>query len=330
MAQAYRQDRETGEWVQYDPKKDREKRAEEASSSVKPAVRRKELEEYAATVDQLGETARTSLESVLAADLQQFSPDMTDKEWKELREVLIEDLYQTRTYWSDAAGMAATEFYDNIITNRSATGYFNPAYLPDPVSRKVCADVVRALAHLVFEGRIDKFIEKVCDNAQNGVRAYANKTIIANCKRDGMKGVRYARVPVGIETCAFCIMLASRGFVYHSKKSAGENEHMHPNCDCKIVPGFDGDVIEGYDRQVYLNMYNAAASQYEKGERWAGSYWRHAERGKNVNEILKYMRRKMLYPVHKDHINEVKRQWWEKNKDYQNAKRRDKKKGAGV
>ena len=65
-----------------------------------------------------------------------------------------------------------------------------------------------------------------------------------NAKRDGL---RYARVPMGGETCSFCAMLASRGFDYRSAKTAGEGNHYHKNCRCKVVPGFDGMEVEGYD-----------------------------------------------------------------------------------
>lgn len=312
MAQAYRYDPETDQWVEYDPKKAKKERARKAESSLPVSIKREELERYAATVDQLADNASMSLESTLIDLLQDFDPNMPEKEWKELREGLIEYLYQTRLYWSDAAGAAACEFYDNIITNREGVGFFNSAQLPEQVSRKMCADSIRALAYLLFEGKMEKFVEKVLENAHNGVRQYANKTILLNTRRDGMRGVRYARVPMGIETCAFCIMLASRGFVYYSKKTAGENEHMHVHCDCKIVPGFAGDVIEGYDEKVYKDIYDAAAEGYSLGNR-----------NSNVDHILNYMRREILYPVYKDSINQKKRVWWSKNKDDQNAIRRE-------
>lgn len=315
MPKAFRRDPETGEWVEYDPKAYSDSAAKAAEESQSHSIKRKDLEEYAATVDQLGENARQSLETVLTKDLGRFSKDMDAREWLELREVLIEDLYQTRLHFGDAAGLAAAQFYDKTITNRAKTGVFHPAQLPEQVSRKVCADCVRALAKLLFQDKVDEFVLKVCLNAQNGVRRVANDTVVMNARRDGTKGVRYARVPVGAETCAFCIMLASRGFVYYSKESAGENEHMHKNCDCKIVAGFEGDTVEGYDSNAYLNMYVEAIKQ-------SGSRKR--------DDVLRYMRREMLYPVYKDHINEVKRDWWDRNKDEQNAKRRKKKGDATV
>ncbi len=65
------------------------------------------------------------------------------------------------------------------------------------------------------------------------------------------KKLRYARVPQG-PTCGFCTMLASRGFVYASKESAGELGQFHDGCNCLIVAGFDGLEVEGYD---YRGMY---------------------------------------------------------------------------
>ena len=85
---------------------------------------------------------------------------------------------------------------------------------------------------------------RIGDLARDQVKRRANRTMAENCARDG---VRYARVPRGSETCGFCIMLASRGFVYRSEKSAGALDHYHANCDCRIVASFDADTVEGYD-----------------------------------------------------------------------------------
>ncbi|WP_251178091.1 hypothetical protein [Adlercreutzia agrestimuris] len=64
------------------------------------------------------------------------------------------------------------------------------------------------------------------------------------------------RVPTGNDTCEFCIMLASRGFAFLSKQSAGSTNHYHPNCDCRIVPGFEGETqVEGYDPDALYQKY---------------------------------------------------------------------------
>lgn len=60
----------------------------------------------------------------------------------------------------------------------------------------------------------------------------------------------FASMPTGFETYTFCLMIVSRGAVYHTRKSAGEFKHFHRGCDCKIVPGFeddsDAEMVEGF------------------------------------------------------------------------------------
>lgn len=87
--------------------------------------------------------------------------------------------------------------------------------------------------------------------ARDQVSRRANQAMRASASRDG---VRWARVPMGGETCAFCAMLASRGFVYHSAESAGEGDHWHRNCRCKVVPETAGGV-EGYDPEEWYGRW---------------------------------------------------------------------------
>ena len=96
---------------------------------------------------------------------------------------------------------------------------------------------------------------RVGDLASAQVKRMANRTMTRNAMRDG---VRYARVPTGSETCGWCLMLASRGFVYASEATAGGDrpDHYHAGC---VLPDtvlgaigvksllrrkFEGDVID--------------------------------------------------------------------------------------
>ena len=101
---------------------------------------------------------------------------------------------------------------------------------------------------------------RVGDLASGQVKRMANRTMARNASRDG---VRYARVPSGSETCGWCMMLASRGFVYSSEKTAGAIDHYHNDCDCKIVPGFDGTEVEGYDPDGLYEVYNEAYGELD-------------------------------------------------------------------
>ena len=125
-------------------------------------------------------------------------------------------------------------------------------------------DVTRELPEFVariFSGESPEVTmrRRVGDLARDQVKRQANRTMAENCMRDG---VRYARVPMGAETCGFCIMLASRGFVYTTTEAAS---HAHDGCDCKVVPGFPGTSVEGYDPDSMFDLYAEARSRVEEG-----------------------------------------------------------------
>lgn len=77
-------------------------------------------------------------------------------------------------------------------------------------------------------------------------------------------GGGWARVPQG-DTCNFCIMLASRGGVYESKKVAilgYSGKKYHGECDCvTILVRSPADYPEGYSPDELYAKY-AAAHQY--------------------------------------------------------------------
>lgn len=80
----------------------------------------------------------------------------------------------------------------------------------------------------------------------------------------------YARVPVG-DTCAFCLILASRGFVYATEKSATiskkTGDRYHKGCDCVAVPFSDASKISGYSERLsaYRDMYYEANEMRTSG-----------------------------------------------------------------
>lgn len=83
-------------------------------------------------------------------------------------------------------------------------------------------------------------------------------------QQDGRE-VRYARVPVGIETCAWCLMTAGLGYWYMTEEAAS---HTHAHCDCVVVPSIGrSDVsIEGYDSTVYRDMWRDANKALASGD----------------------------------------------------------------
>ena len=72
-------------------------------------------------------------------------------------------------------------------------------------------------------------------------------------------GAGWARVPTGSDTCAWCLMLASRGATYRTAETAGRGKKYHGDCSCvpTLVRG-PQDYPEGYDPTALYDAYSAA------------------------------------------------------------------------
>lgn len=97
---------------------------------------------------------------------------------------------------------------------------------------------------------------------------HARNTQTESTKAARRKGYRggWARVPMGPNPCAFCLMLASRGFEYATKDTAeyrsSDGDKYHTDCYCEPIASFDeSSSIEGYDYEEYADMYYAAREQ---------------------------------------------------------------------
>lgn len=126
------------------------------------------------------------------------------------------------------------------------------------------------------------------------IQQHARLSIRDNIENDPTRP-RWARIPRGAKTCAFCMMLSSRGFVYHSDESAGAGMNIyHAHCDCQIVPqwGEQEARINGWDPERYKEIYLQAKSS--------------AGKGSNYKTVLSYMRRE--HPtVLKDGVFELRK-----------------------
>lgn len=184
---------------------------------------------------------RTMAEKLVRNSLYSFINKNKKATVSDIREYAIEVINNIVQIYGDNASAIAVELYSKFAEQTSKKTK-DPIIVTDDVKPYINKEMHYKAQKLV-NGDMAGFVDAAgsCANEQVGRRA--NDTMIKNCKRDR---VRFARVPSGGETCNFCLMLASRGFVYASKQSAGENKHFHAHCRCKIVPEFDGG-IAGYD-----------------------------------------------------------------------------------
>ena len=206
-------------------------------------ISRKEFDAYNLEVARLGDEAASNVgESIMGWCRSHGGATVAEK--REAAKVIMDGFVQA--YDEEAARFAA-DWYDYRAELGGAR--LNQALTMTTYSPESVDEVARYQAKkLVKEG--DAAFAKACgEYARNDLFRSLNETIIVNVGRDRKKGARFARVPTGTETCTFCLMLASRGAVYHTRKSAGEFKHFHRHCDCKVVPGFeddpDAELVEG-------------------------------------------------------------------------------------
>lgn len=191
-------------------------------------ARIRELVEQGSPWELVREEARRMFISLV--DGYRVQAEASGEEWyRYLRELAV----------GEAAGLPSVEV--PLVERRklSSAVWWASQWLEEPN-----VDVERALA--VLSERLDQFIK------------HAGREKVTQLAVADPVAKRFGRVPVG-STCTWCEMLASRGFVYASPKSAGLFMRFHYKCDCQVVPGFEGkNPVEGYDPGVYKARYDAA------------------------------------------------------------------------
>lgn len=171
----------------------------------------------------------------------------------ENREALVRSLQSLLPTYTSAAAQAGADLYDAVRVAQvgEAMGAIaDSGYDPDAVDGAIRALVQR----IVDEKPVEQFDRSVLDRVDYEVRRACNVSVARNVARDPL-GPRYARVPSGNETCTFCLMLASRGFVYTSAEAAS---HAHAGCDCRVVQGYPGMEVEGYDPDGLYDRWKLA------------------------------------------------------------------------
>ena len=173
------------------------------------------------------------------------NPAATVAETREYAKLVMNSTVQS---YDGLAATFAAEWYDYQAERVGA--HLKQAVTASVYAPKSVDEAVRYQAKKLTEGDFEGFAKTCGEYARNDSLRSLNETILANAKRDSKEGVRFARIPAGTETCTFCLMLASRGAVYYSRKTAGDFKHFHRRCDCKVVPGFkadpDAELVEGY------------------------------------------------------------------------------------
>ena len=170
------------------------------------------------------------------------------------RDLVIQALAAVMPTYTTMAAQASADFYD--AARELVIGKRMGAQAISDFDMRKTEGAVRAFVRFVLRDDVQTFNNQVLQRIDYEMKRSANMSVVENGRRDP-KRVRYARVPTGAETCDFCLMLASRGFVYQSESTASAS-HCHSSCDCRVTPGWSGMEVEGYDPQAIYDRWQDA------------------------------------------------------------------------
>lgn len=237
-------------------------------------IPRRVLEYVSRQVDALSADARARVLRILE------SIEWVPGNEAECREAVVQALRAIMPTYTDAAAQAGADLYDavrEVAAGEAMGATAISGYDPDATE-----DAVHAFVdHIVKEGDVERFNREVLDRVDRDIRVAENVSVAENAALDPLEP-RYARVPTGPETCEWCLMLASRGFAYRSERSAvGKYKarskdraasHGHPGCDCRIVQGYHGMEVEGYDPDaLYSDYLDGKLGTFANKKRGGGS-----------------------------------------------------------
>lgn len=197
-------------------------------------ISREDLDAYVAAIHEVGEGAATSVRNALQ--------DAHGMGVTEQRKQAIAAIMDEIGVSGDRSQALAAELFDEVCALEGIEGAEFEIY-DDLIDYGMLESNVRYFAKSLVEHDVGRFLDQCSQLVDFYVRRCNYESMVRNCYGNG---VRFARVPMGTETCDWCIMLASRGFVYYSQESAEHGMHLH--CDCIVVPGVNGQTeIDGYD-----------------------------------------------------------------------------------
>lgn len=173
----------------------------------------------------------------------------------------------TRVMWDVQHGFSNTDYngltYGQVMAGKARSGVSIMDLLPKAASNNP-----------------DDLQQAYADFLRNMAVHAAQRQQMADIAMDPTHP-RWARVPRGRVTCAFCTMLAGRGFVYTSEDAAGGGlgSKYHNHCDCEPVPSWGEARLAGYDPEKLDALYKDAARGLPAGASYRDALARMREAG---------------------------------------------------
>jgi hypothetical protein len=198
------------------------------------------------------------------ADLEKWwaRVDITDA--PVVREAVEEFVPMLVDRYGDLAATVAADWFEELREKAGARGRFTAVLAEVPPAESIRANARWSITPLfgtppegasVADGRAA--LARLTQVLDRQAMQAGRDTVALSVEHDPAHA-RWARVPTGAETCAFCLMLASRGAEYRTRDTA-DGGRYHAECDCVPTPVWDGDPYPaGYDPDALYERYQAA------------------------------------------------------------------------
>ena len=211
-------------------------------------IPRSYLENFTATLSQLDELGRQALADALA------QTDLGNR----ARVSAIFRVHCNAT--AGAAGELAAQFYRGMSVMQTGED-LRVESLPGVTDDELDETVYEVYRVTDDDGEL---VRRLVNQQSYYLSRAAKHSTWANGDIDP-RDVRYARVPQGERTCAWCIALAGLGFHYMTEEAAS---HTHEHCDCIVVPVIgEGSVsVEEYEPEDYADVWRDASQRLRSGD----------------------------------------------------------------
>lgn len=161
--------------------------------------------------------------------------------------------------FGDVAAAAAADWYEEARAEMIGGSFIAPVAR---ANLDAAAGSARWLSRTSGDPRSDIARGKASGALDRHIKNTGRETIAAAMRADPTQP-RWARVMKGRETCGWCRMLASRGFVYESQDTAGGAAGVHgwghDRCDCEPIPEWS---LNAEERAAYDHEVDALYEQY--------------------------------------------------------------------
>ena len=207
-------------------------------------------------------TAQTELTRLVQAELADFYSTIRNQTPEVVRNTLLEFIPALVDEYGSVAATVSAEWFEATVGAQVA--------LAGPLPREALERGVRYSAGHLWTAQPELVTNSLAIKVDKWIKEQGRETIVLSSARNDLN---WARIPAGGKTCAFCLMLASRGAVYGTQNDAKKS---HGNCRCIVSPiRSEDDWPEGHDPDELYEIYQRAA---------------HASNG-SAEDILAQMRR---------------------------------------